>query len=69
MLIVARQWLQMTGKPIALSSEAEKLMLQHPWPGNFRELFHRFQASCSKWTKGTIEAEHLGFPQSQKNKG
>ncbi|GBC79811.1 Nitrogen assimilation regulatory protein [bacterium HR09] len=33
MLIVARQWLEkMTGKQIALSSEAEKLMLNTPGP-------------------------------------
>ncbi|MFN3412433.1 MAG: sigma 54-interacting transcriptional regulator [Thermoanaerobaculum sp.] len=62
-LVVARRWLEdKTGARVRLSQEAEKLMLQHPWPGNFRELFHRLQASLSQCTKGTIEPEHLGLP-------
>lgn len=61
-LIVARQWLQMTGKQIALSSEAEKLMLQHPWPGNFRELRHRLEAAVRQCKSGIVEAQHLGLP-------
>ncbi len=62
-LIVARQWLEnMTGKQIALSLEAEKLMLQHPWPGNFRELRHRLEAAVRQCKSGIVEAHHLGLP-------
>lgn len=62
-LVVARHWLQKTTRgKVHLSSDAEELMLRHPWPGNFRELFYRLQASLSTCKNGIIEPDHLGLP-------
>ena len=62
-LIVARRWLaaQSAGH-VRLSPQAARLMLQHAWPGNFRELFYRLEAALGKCKDGTIEPDHLGLP-------
>ncbi|KDA53755.1 hypothetical protein EG19_02760 [Thermoanaerobaculum aquaticum] len=70
MLIVARQWLEkMTGKQIALSSETEKLMLQHPWPGNFREFFIAYRQALVNSQRGAWNRSALACPQGQKARG
>lgn len=51
------------GKPEAqekeLSANARKLLLQHPWPGNIRELYHTL-LRASIWSPGpVIQAEDL----------
>uniref|UniRef100_A0A7C2NF86 Uncharacterized protein n=1 Tax=Thermoanaerobaculum aquaticum TaxID=1312852 RepID=A0A7C2NF86_9BACT len=37
-------------------------MLEHPWPGNFRELRHRLDAAVRQCKSGIVEAQHLGLP-------
>lgn len=62
-LLVARQWLaQMSGDNLRLSPSAARLMRDHSWPGNFRELRHRLEVAVRRCQNGVIEPEDLGLP-------
>lgn len=64
-VIVARRWLaERAGGRMRLSSSAEQHMLEHAWPGNFRELRHRLEVAVSTARGGLIEPELLGLPGS-----
>lgn len=60
---VVRRWLEgKTAGRVRLSPEGEKLMRQHPWPGNFRELFYRLEAALCHEHNGTRKPHPLGLP-------
>jgi DNA-binding NtrC family response regulator len=42
-----------------VSPEAYEIMLNHPWPGNFRELEHALSYALVRAEGDTIEAQHL----------
>jgi DNA-binding NtrC family response regulator len=46
----------------SISSEAEKIMLAYPWPGNIRELKNCMERLVVLGSEGEIRAEHLPAP-------
>ena len=47
------------GGPAALSPEAERLLLEHPWPGNIRQLRHVLRSAAALADGKPILREHL----------
>jgi transcriptional regulator with PAS, ATPase and Fis domain len=52
-------FLEKTGKPLEVSSQAMKLLLSHSWPGNIRELQNIIERAAVMTEQGTIETGHL----------
>ena len=52
-------FLEKTGKPMEVSSQAMKLLLSHGWPGNIRELQNIIERAAVMTEEGTIETGHL----------
>lgn len=48
-----------SGGSASLSAEAEQLLLQHPWPGNVRQLRHVLRAAVALSDGAVIRPEHL----------
>jgi len=44
---------------LAISPEAQRLLLVYRWPGNVRELRHVIERICIMHNAGTLQAEHL----------
>ncbi|MEH3024415.1 MAG: sigma-54 dependent transcriptional regulator [Pseudomonas oryzihabitans] len=49
--------------PISLRPAAERRLLEHPWPGNIRELENTLQHALLLKPQGALEAEDLHFVQ------
>jgi transcriptional regulator with PAS, ATPase and Fis domain len=50
------------GKPLpGVSPNAMNALIQHPWPGNIRELRNRLERAAIMVSDGLIRREHLGF--------
>ena len=47
------------GTDAALSSEAEQLLMEHPWPGNIRQLGHALRSAAALADGMPIRREHL----------
>jgi transcriptional regulator of acetoin/glycerol metabolism len=57
---VIRDVLALEGGPDAmLSPEAERLLMEHPWPGNIRQLGHVLRTASALANGKTITREHL----------
>ncbi|KTT32664.1 Fis family transcriptional regulator [Pseudomonas oryzihabitans] len=49
--------------PVSLSPAAEQRLLEHPWPGNIRELENTLQHALLLKPQGVLDAEDLVFVQ------
>jgi transcriptional regulator of acetoin/glycerol metabolism len=47
------------GAEVALSAEAERLLMAHPWPGNVRQLRHVLRSACALADGDVVRLEHL----------
>ena len=47
------------GPAVSLSAEAERLLMEHPWPGNIRQLGHVLRSAVALADGCTITREHL----------
>ncbi|MEN9485123.1 MAG: hypothetical protein RJB37_3003 [Pseudomonadota bacterium] len=47
------------GVEVALSAEAERLLMAHPWPGNVRQLRHVLRSACALADGDVVRLEHL----------
>jgi transcriptional regulator of acetoin/glycerol metabolism len=47
------------GSRAVLSAEAERLLMEHPWPGNIRQLRHALRSAAALADGKTITKEHL----------
>ncbi|WP_282281364.1 sigma-54 interaction domain-containing protein [Pseudomonas sp. PS02302] len=47
--------------PVSLSAAAERRLLEHPWPGNIRELENTLQHALLLKSQGQLEASDLTF--------
>jgi two-component system nitrogen regulation response regulator GlnG len=56
---VARYGMQLKGKAVTLSREAEPLLATHPWPGNVRELQNVLQRALLKLNGHRVAASDL----------
>ncbi|WP_109488772.1 sigma-54-dependent transcriptional regulator [Occallatibacter savannae] len=49
-------------QPVVLTSGAIARLLEHPWPGNLRELFSTLESAVIESSGGIIRAEDLSLP-------
>lgn len=59
--ILSSQALRSGQKPLKISPAAMRLLQQHQWKGNIRELKNILERACILAEDNTIEAEHLPF--------
>ena len=63
-LPLARHFLHVYAQaPVSLSPAAERRLLEHPWPGNIRELENTLQHALLLKPQGLLDAEDLHFVQ------